>query len=109
MIQPSRFIKRLIAPALLVAALVAAAVVFAQPPVAGFDVTAPAGNTCGVYNFTSSSLDPDNDIQSWTWNVAGNTSSGLTAQATWNTTGTRNVTLTVKDAAGGDDTTEDEA
>jgi PKD repeat protein len=107
--KPSRIAKRLIVPVLLAATLVAAAVVFAQPPVAGFDVAGPTGNTCGLYNFASSSTDEDNDIASWTWSLAGTPASGPSAQATFGTPGTRSVTLTVKDAAGGDDTTEDEA
>jgi PKD repeat protein len=99
MSRPSRIVKRLLLPALLALALIAATVVFATPPVVDFGVTAPAGNTCGTYTFDATASDPtDGDtIASYAW--TGATGSGAQATATFGTPGLRSVGLTVTDSA----------
>jgi large repetitive protein len=108
--KPSRIAKRLIAPALLAATLVVVQVVLAAPPQPSFSVVGPNfTTTCGLYTFTSTSTDPDNDIASIAWNLAGTPASGSSVTATFATPGTRTISMTATDAAGGDDTTEDSA
>ena len=70
--KPSRIAKRLIAPALLAATLVVVQVVLAAPPQPSFSVVGPNfTTTCGLYTFTSTSTDPDDDIATIAWNIAG--------------------------------------
>ncbi len=100
--QPSRFAKRLIVPAFLVAGLIVAGVVLAAPPIPSFTITPPAGNECGVWTFTSTSTDADNDIQTIDWNLGGTAVTGTPVQATFGTPGARIITMSATDGAEGD-------
>lgn len=69
------------------------------PPVARYtwNCTTKGGRTCS-FNATSST--DDNGISSYTWAFGdGTTGSGVTVSHRYSSAGTRNVTLTVKDAA----------
>jgi hypothetical protein len=104
---PSRIAKRLIAPALLVAALVAAQVVFAAPPQPSFTVSAQQAGGCGTFTFTDTSTDGDivPDLQSVTWDfgdgsgpVTGLPGSSVDHTFTTANPAQRTVTLTATDA-----------
>ena len=104
--RPSRIAKRLIAPATLVAALVAAQVVFAAPPQPSFTVSAQQPTPCGTFTFTDTSTDGDlvSDLQSVAWDFGdGTTATGPPGSSVEHTYATANpaqrtVTLTATDA-----------
>jgi large repetitive protein len=103
--RPSRIAKRLLLPALLVAALVGVQVVVAAPPQPSFTVVGPNfTTTCGVYTFTSTSTDPDNDIATVTWDIAGTPKSGSPVTETFATEGTRTINMSVTDGVDADGT-----
>ncbi|MBA3262975.1 MAG: PKD domain-containing protein [Thermoleophilaceae bacterium] len=102
MSRPSRIAKRLLLPALLAVTFLFVQVVLAAPPQPSFTVTGPAGNECGVYTFTSTSTDPDNDIESIDWTLGGATATGSPTQATFGTPGARLITMTATDGSAGD-------
>jgi PKD repeat protein len=105
MTRPFRIAKRLIAPALLAATLVVVQVVLAAPPTASFTVTGPNNTTtCGLYTFTDTSTDDDNDIQAVVWDLAGTPATGSTVQTTFATPGARTINMTVTDGLDGDAT-----
>src|SRR3954467_5416437 len=105
--RPSRIAKRLIAPAILVAALVAAQVVLAAPPQPNFTVSAQQAGGCGTFTFTDTSTDGDlvSDLESVTWDFGDGsaTVTGLPGSSVQHTYATANpaqrtVTLTATDA-----------
>jgi PKD repeat protein len=101
--KPSRIAKRLIAPALLAATLVGVQVVLAAPPQPSFTVVGPNfTTTCGLYTFVSQSTDPDNDIQTVTWDLAGTAATGSSVNATFATPGARTINMSVTDGSDGD-------
>jgi PKD repeat protein len=105
MTRPFRIAKRLIAPALLAATLVGVQVVLAAPPQASFTVVGPNfTSTCGLYTFTDTSTDPDNDIETVVWNLAGTPATGSTVQTTFASPGARTIDMAVTDGLVGDDT-----
>jgi PKD repeat protein len=102
MTAPSRIAKRLILPVLLAATFVVVQVVLAAPPSPSFDVSGPAGNECGTYTFTSTSTDPDNDIETIDWNLGGTPAMGSPVQATFGSPGPRLITMSATDGSAGD-------
>jgi PKD repeat protein len=107
MSQPSRILKRLLLPALLALALIAVQVVVAAPPQPSFTVVGPnATTTCGLYTFTSTSTDPDNDIATVDWDIAGTLKTGSSVTETFATPGARTINMTVTDTDAADGTVD---
>lgn len=98
MTRPSRLLKRLIVPALLVAALIGVQVVVAAPPQPGFTAVGPNfTTTCGVWQFDSTATDPDGDIDLITWDLAGTPATGNSVQATFASPGPRTINMSARD------------
>ena len=104
--RPSRIAKRLIAPAVLVAALAVAQVVFAAPPEPSFTVSAQQAGGCGTFTFTDTSTDGDliSDLQSVQWDFGDGSGTvtgapGSSVEHTYLTANPaqRTVTLTATD------------
>ena len=108
MTQPSRIAKRLLLPALLIAALVAVQVVLAAPPQPSFTVVGPNfTTTCGLYTFTSTTTDPDaGEPLTIDWDIAGTAKSGSSVTETFATPGTRTINMTATDTDAGDGTVD---
>jgi hypothetical protein len=107
MTRPSRIAKRLLLPVLLVAALVGVQVVLAAPPQPSFTIVGPNfTTTCGLYTFTSTSTDPDDDIATIDWDIAGTAMSGSSVTETFATPGLRTINMTATDTDAGDGTVD---
>src|SRR4029450_12437497 len=103
MTRPSRIAKRLLLFALIAATFVVVQVVLAAAPIASFDVVGPNNTTtCGLYTFTSTSTDGDNDIAQVDWNIAGTAMSGSSVSATFATPGARTINMSVTDTDAAD-------
>jgi large repetitive protein len=107
MSRPSRIVKRLLLPALLALALIAVQVVVAAPPQPSFRIDGPnASTTCGLYTFTSTSTDPDDDIATVDWDIAGTAMTGSSVTETFATPGPRTINMTVTDTDAADGTVD---
>jgi PKD domain len=104
--RPSRIAKRLLVPAIFVAALVVVGVVLAAPPQPNFTVSDQQAGGCGTFTFTDTSTDGDlvSDLLSVQWDFGdGTTASGLPGSSVTHSYATANpaqhtVTLTATDA-----------
>jgi PKD repeat protein len=107
MTRPSGIAKRLLLFALIAATFVVVQVVLAAPPQPSFNVVGPNNTTtCGLYTFTSTSTDPDNDIAQVDWDIAGTALSGSSVSATFATPGTRAINMSVTDTDAADGTVD---
>jgi large repetitive protein len=108
MSRPSRIVKRLLLPALLVVALIAVQVVLAAPPQPSFTVIGPNfTTTCGLYTFTSTTTDPDaGEPLTIDWDIAGTAASGSSVTETFATPGPRTINMTATDTDAGDGTVD---
>ena len=107
MTQPSGIAKRLLLIALIAATFVVVQVVLAAPPIPSFNVVGPNfTTTCGLYTFTSTSTDPDDDIAQVDWNIAGTAMSGSSVSATFATPGARTINMSVTDTDAADGTVD---
>jgi PKD repeat protein len=107
MSRPSRIVKRLLLPALLALALIVVQVVLAAPPQPSFTAVGPNfTTTCGLYTFTSTSTDPDNDIATVDWDIAGTAKTGSSVTETFATPGARTINMTVTDTDAADGTVD---
>jgi YD repeat-containing protein len=107
MSRPSRIVKRLLLPALLALALIAVQVVLAAPPQPSFTIVGPNfTTTCGLYTFTSTSTDPEGDIETVTWDIAGTAKTGSSVTETFATEGQRTINMSVTDRTDVDGTVD---
>jgi PKD repeat protein len=107
MTRPSGIAKRLLLIALIAATFVVVQVVLAAAPIPSFNVVGPNfTTTCGLYTFTSTSTDPDNDIAQVDWNIAGTVMSGSSVSATFATPGQRTINMSVTDTDAADGTVD---
>ena len=107
MTQPSRIAKRLLLPALLALALIAVQVVLAAPPQPSFTIVGPNfTTTCGLYTFTSTSTDPDDDIDTIDLGHRGHAQTGSSVTETFANPGTRTINMTATDTDAGDGTVD---
>ena len=98
MIRPSGIAKRLLLIALIATTFVVVQVVLAAPPIPSFNVVGPNfTTTCGLYTFTSTSTDGDDDIAQVDWDIAGTALSGSSVSATFATPGARTINMSVTD------------
>jgi PKD repeat protein len=105
--RPSGIAKRLLLLALIAATFVVVQVVLAAPPIPSFNVVGPNfTTTCGLYTFTSTSTDPDDDIAQVDWDIAGTAMSGSSVSATFATPGARTINMSVTDTAAADGTVD---
>jgi PKD repeat protein len=107
MTQPSSIAKRLLLIALIAATFVVVQVVLAAPPQPSFNVVGPNfTTTCGLYTFTSTSTDPDDDIAQIDWDIAGTAMSGSSVSATFATPGQRTINMSATDTDAADGTVD---
>ncbi len=107
MTRSSSIAKRLLLIALIAATFVVVQVVLAAPPIPSFNVVGPNfTTTCGLYTFTSTSTDPDNDIAQVDWDIAGTAMSGSSVSATFATPGSRTINMSVTDTDAVDGTVD---
>jgi PKD repeat protein len=107
MTRPSRTAKRLLLAVLLAATFVGVQVVLAAPPQPSFSIVGPNfTTTCGLYTFVSQSTDPDDDIDTTAWDLAGTAATGSSVTATFANPGARTINMSVTDTDAVDGTVD---